>query len=74
MTMKSEARTILSKTNTYRTKKKQQREANASDADKLINEFLYEGSGLGRAKTRRILEEYVDDTPETGGAIESPRN
>lgn len=48
----------MSKTNTYRTKKKQQREANATDADKLINEFLYEGGQKG--KTRKILEEYVD--------------
>lgn len=49
----------MSKTNTYRTKKKQQREANATDADKLINEFLYEGGQKG--KTRKILEEYVDN-------------
>ena len=48
----------MSKTNTYRAKKKQQREANATDADKLINEFLYEGGQKG--KTRKILEEYVD--------------
>ena len=47
------------KKNELRTKKKQASEANASEADELIKEFLVQGY-LHNAKTEEILEEYLE--------------
>lgn len=51
--------TPVMKTNAYRTKRKVRNEANAKDADKLIESYIDDNTTYNQ-KTRRILEEYLD--------------
>lgn len=52
------------KTNAYRTKRKVRNESNANEADKLIEDYIDENLTYNQ-KTRRILEEYLDNKDDT---------
>lgn len=50
----------MTKTTEYRTKRKQKNEANASEAEDLINEYLESFDRNSNLKTKKILDEYLE--------------
>lgn len=45
----------------FKTKKKQANEANASEAEKLIDEYLEDFDRNSNLKTKKILDDYKDN-------------